>query len=49
MKKTFLAAMALLLASSAFSQIYFQGNLDQAMAQAKAEKKLVLLDFFSPG
>lgn len=41
--------MALLLASSAFSQIYFQGNLDQAMAQAKAEKKLVLLDFFSPG
>ncbi len=49
MKKAVFSVIALLLASSAFGQVYFQGTLDEAMTKAKAEKKLVLLDFFSPG
>ncbi len=49
MKKRVTLALALLLSSSAFGQVYFQGTLEEALAKAKAEKKLVLIDFFSPG
>jgi hypothetical protein len=39
----------LLLASAAMAQNWFQGSLDQAVAKAKAEKKLVIVDFYSGG
>ncbi len=43
------AALALVLASSAAAQTWFTGTVDEAVAKAKAEKKLVLLDFYSGG
>jgi len=50
MKKAlaFLAIM-FLIASFAAAQDWFKGSLDQAVAKAKTENKLVLLDFFSGG
>ena len=47
MKKALLALAVLAFAASA--QTWFNGTLDEAIAQAKAEKKLVLLDFYSGG
>ena len=41
--------MILVLASLASAQNWFKGSLDQAIAKAKAENKLVLVDFFSGG
>lgn len=51
MKKLAVLAGLLLLASFAAAQsaTYFQGSLDGAIAQAKKENKLVLVDFFQKG
>jgi len=37
------------IASSAAAQSWFPGTVDEAVAKAKTEKKLVLLDFYSGG
>jgi hypothetical protein len=49
MKKALLALAVLGLAATASAQTWFKGTLDQAIAKAKTEKKLVLLDFYSSG
>jgi hypothetical protein len=49
MKKFLVAALVLVLASFASAQNWFKGTLDQALAKAKAENKLVLVDFYSGG
>ena len=50
MKKTFGVSLALMfLATAASAQNWFKGSFDGALAQAKAEKKLVLVDFYSGG
>jgi hypothetical protein len=49
MKKTFLLLMVFVLASFVSAQDWFKGSLDQALAKAKTENKLVLLDFYSGG
>ena len=49
MKKALLLTMVLVLASLASAQSWFKGSLDQAVAKAKSENKLVLVDFFSGG
>jgi len=43
------AALVLVMASAAAAQTWFTGTVDEAVAKAKAEKKLVLLDFYSSG
>jgi hypothetical protein len=49
MKKALLVLLVLVLASAAFAQSpnWFKGNLDGAIAKAKADHKLVLVDFYS--
>jgi hypothetical protein len=47
MKKTLILLMVLVLASTVMAQNWFKGSLDQAIAQAKVENKLVLVDFYS--
>ena len=48
MKKTLALFTILLLASLASAQVApFKGTLDEAFAKAKAENKLVLIDFSS--
>jgi hypothetical protein len=37
------------LVSAASAQNWFKGTLDQAVAKAKSESKLVLVDFYSSG
>ncbi len=49
MKKAFALSFLLVLASAASAQNWFSGTLDQAVAKAKSENKLVLVDFFSGG
>jgi hypothetical protein len=49
MKKTSILLSLLVLASAASAQDWFQGTLDQAVAKAKSENKLVLIDFYSGG
>jgi hypothetical protein len=49
MKKVALFSILLLFASVAFAQVWFKGTLDEALAKAKSEKKLVLVDFYSSG
>jgi len=50
MKKSLIAVFALaLLAGSAVAQVWFKGTVDEAVAKAKAESKLVLVDFYSDG
>jgi hypothetical protein len=49
MKKALCALAVLVLAATASAQTWFKGTLDQAIAKAKTEKKLVLLDFYSSG
>jgi hypothetical protein len=44
-----LILMVLVLASLASAQTWFKGSLDQAVAKAKGENKLVLVDFYSGG
>ena len=49
MKKALTLAVVLVLASTVSGQTWFKGSLDQAVAKAKTENKLVLLDFYSGG
>lgn len=49
MKKAFALSFLLVLASAASAQNWFNGTVDQAVAKAKSENKLVLLDFYSGG
>ncbi len=49
MKKVFAVSFLLVLASAASAQNWFKGSLDQAVAKAKSENKLVLVDFYSGG
>lgn len=49
MKKFLAFAFVLILASFASAQSWFKGTLDQAVAKAKAENKLVLVDFYNGG
>ena len=49
MKKLTILIALLVLASAAFAQnpMWFKGTLDEAFAKAKADHKLVLVDFYS--
>jgi hypothetical protein len=49
MKKALGLSMVLVFATAATPQTWFKGTLDQAIAKAKTENKLVLLDFYSGG
>ena len=50
MKKLFVLSLLLIFLSSlGVAQNWFQGSLDDAVAKAKSEDKLVLIDFFSDG
>jgi hypothetical protein len=45
-------ALALLLAfaaAAASAQVWFPGSFEEALAKAKAENKLVIVDFYSDG
>jgi hypothetical protein len=48
MKRILALAVVLVLASAASAQTnWFKGTLDEAVAKAKADHKLVLIDFYS--
>jgi hypothetical protein len=49
MKKALFLLMVLVFAAGAFAQSpnWFKGTLDGAIAKAKADHKLVLVDFYS--
>ena len=47
MKKALMLSLVLALASMASAQNWFKGSLDQAVAKAKSDHKLVLIDFYS--
>jgi len=47
MKKALMLSLVLVLASTASAQNWFKGSLDQAVAKAKTDHKLVLIDFYS--
>jgi hypothetical protein len=49
MKKALALSCLLVLTSTASAQNWFNGTLDQAVAKAKSENKLVLVDFTSGG
>jgi hypothetical protein len=50
MKKSLVAALALaILSGPAAAQVWFKGTVDEAVAKAKVESKLVLVDFYSDG
>jgi hypothetical protein len=49
MKRAIVVSFALLLASAASAQTWFKGSVDDAVAKAKRENKLVILDFYSSG
>ncbi len=49
MKKAFALSFLLVLASTATAQNWFNGTVDQAVAKAQSENKLVLIDFYSGG
>ncbi len=49
MKKNFALLSVVFLASAAAAQVRFQGTLDQAVAKARTEKKLVIVDFYGSG
>lgn len=49
MKKTISLCLFLSLVSMVSAQNWFKGSFNDALAQAKAENKLVLIDFFSDG
>ncbi len=46
-KAVLLSILLLVLAALASAEIWFKGTLDQAIAKAKTERKLVLVDFYS--
>jgi hypothetical protein len=47
MKKALTLFLVLALASMVSAQNWFKGSLDQAIAKAKSDHKLVLVDFYS--
>ena len=47
MKKLLVLSFVLVLASMASAQSWFKGTLDEAVAKAKGDHKLVLIDFYS--
>ncbi len=47
MKKFLTLSLVLVLASLASAQSWFKGTLDEAVAKAKIDHKLVLVDFYS--
>jgi hypothetical protein len=47
MKKAIFLSLVLVLVSTASAETWFKGTLDQAVAKAKTEHKLVLVDFYS--
>jgi hypothetical protein len=47
MKKSASVALILILASYASGQTLFKSSLEEAMAQAKAENKKIIVDFYS--
>ena len=49
MKKIFAVSLLLVLSSAASAQTWFKGSLDLAVAKAKSENKLVLVEFYSGG
>jgi hypothetical protein len=49
MKKVLALSFLLVLSSAASAQSWFNGTLEQAVAKAKSENKLVLVDFHSGG
>lgn len=49
MKKALTIGCLLVLASAASAQNWFKSTLEQAVAKAKVENKLVLVDFYSGG
>lgn len=50
MKKAYIFALFLLLAAALLSaQTWLSGPLEDALAKAKSQGKMVLVDFFSPG
>jgi hypothetical protein len=49
LKKALAVSALLVLASAASAQNWFQGTLDQAVAKARTENKLVIIDFYSSG
>lgn len=49
MKKVLAFSALLVLASAASAQNWFNGTLDEAVAKAQSENKLVLVDFYSGG
>ena len=46
-KLALLSLVVLALVATASAEIWFKGTLDQAVAKAKTERKLVLVDFYS--
>jgi len=48
-KLPILLIVVFVLASLASAQTWFKGSLDQAVAKARSENKLVLVDFYSGG
>jgi len=48
MKKAFAIVCFLLLSSLLSAQTWLTGSVDDALAKAKAQGKLLLLDFFAP-
>jgi hypothetical protein len=49
MKKAIALSFILVLVSAALAQNWFNGTLEQAVAKAQKENKLVLVDFYSGG
>ena len=49
MKKALAVLFVLALVSAASAQEWFQGTLDQAVAKARSENKLVLIHFDASG
>lgn len=50
MKKLFVLSLLLIFLSSiVVAQDWFSGSLDNAVAKAKSESKLVMIDFYSDG
>lgn len=49
MKKAIALSSLLILVSAASAQNWFNGTIEQAMAKAQKENKLVLVDFYSGG
>ena len=47
MKRFLTLSLVLVLASLASAQSWFKGTLDEAVAKAKSDHKLVLVDFYS--